>query len=186
MQIGKSSHLNHIHQLPKTISKKSVLKLLDDCNLYSSEDPCEFIKITKQDYSNYIKIINDEECIENYIPFLFDFKKELYELEEDAFLSLSCSEIINILESPYHIFVSYKPLLKIELISNNSVKTTINPQWYFEGTAWNVLNQGRKMYIDNKYLISFLKDIQYDKYMYLSERFYFLFHIAYVLRVREN
>lgn len=186
LQVEKPSHLNHTHLVPKTISNKSVLKLLEDCKLYSSEDPCEFIKITKQDYYNYIKIINDEEYIENNMPFLFDFKKELYELEEDAFLSLSCSEIIDIIESPYHIYASSKPSFRIELISNNSGKTTIEPQWYFEGTAWNVLTQGRKMYIDNKYLISFLEDIQYDKYMYLYERFYFLFHIADVLREREN
>ena len=107
-----------------------------------------------------------------------DFNKDQYELEENAFLSLRCSEIITIIESPYHMFAHYKPLLKIDLISKDAGKITIEPQWYFDGTAWMVLTHGKKKYVANEYLISFLKDIQYNKYVYLYERFYYLFQIA--------
>ena len=178
LQIEKSSNLHHTLQLPNTISKKSVSKLLNDCNLFSTEDRCEFIKITKDDYSNYIKIINNKDSLYNNFPFIFDFKKEQYELEEDAFTSLSCSEIINIIESPDHMFAHYKPLLKIELISKNAGKITIEPQWYFDGTAWKVLSHGKERFVANEYLMFFLKDIQYDKYVCLYERFYLLFQIA--------
>lgn len=178
LQIEKPSDLHPSLQLPKTISKISVSKLLNDCSLYSTEDRCEFIKITKDDYSNYIKIIDNKDSLDSYLPFLFDFNKDQYELEENAFLSLRCSEIITIIESPYHMFAHYKPLLKIDLISKDAGKITIEPQWYFDGTAWMVLSHGKKKYVANEYLISFLKDIKYDKYVYLYERFYILFQIA--------
>ena len=187
LQIEKSSDLHRSLQLPKTISKISVSKLLNDCEIYSTEDRCEFIKITKEDYSNYIKIIDNKDSLDSYLPFLLDFNKDQYELEENAFLSLRCSEIITIIESPCQIFAHYKPLLKIELISKNAGKITIEPQWYFDGTAWMVLSHGKKKYVANEYCISFLKDIQYDKYVYLYERFYFLFQIAEtLLQHREN
>ena len=179
----KSHNVHNAWQLPKTISKECVYKLLDDLNLYSTEDRCEFIKITKDDYSSYIRIINDKDSLDNYLPFLYDFKKEQYELEEDAFLSLSSSDIVNIIESPtsstsFFIGVNSKPIMIIELISNHSGSITIEPQWYFDGTAWKVQSQGKARYVGNEYIMSFLKDIQYDKYVFLYERFYFLFQIA--------
>lgn len=191
LQIEKSSDIHNVWQLPKTISKESVSKLLNDCNLYSTEDRCEFIKITKHDYSNYIKIINDKDSLDYYLPlaydFIFDFMKNLdaYKLKEDAFLSLSCDEIINILESP-HIFADLKPMLIIELISKNAGRTTIAPQWYFDDTAWEILTHGKKMYVANEYPMSFLKDIQYDRYVDLQERFYLLFQIAQKLVIDKN
>ena len=181
LQFENSSGLPRFQQFPMTISKENVSKLLNDCNLYSTEDRCEFIKITKDDYYNYIKIINDKDSFENYFPFLDNFKKDLYELEEDSFLSLSCSEIINIIESPIESPYYHKPLFKIELIGKKTGKITIRPQWYFDGTAWIVLSHGKTMYVANEYLMSFLKDIQYDKYVYFEDRFYLLFQIADVL-----
>lgn len=169
----KSYNVQNVWQLPKTISKECVSKLLDDFNLYSAEDRCEFIKITKDDYSCYIKIINDKDSLENYLTFIDDFKKEQYELEEDAFLSLSSSEIVNIIESPtsstsFFIGVNSEPIMIIELISNNSGSTTIEHQWYFYGTAWKVQSQGKTKYVGNEYIMSFLKDIQYDKYVFFG------------------
>ena len=196
LQFENSSGLPRFQQFPMTISKENVSKLLNDCNLYSTEDRCEFIKITKHDYSNYIKIINDKDSLDYYLPlaydFIFDFMKNLdaYKLKEDAFLSLSCSEIINIIESPIESPYYHKPLFKIELIGKKTGKITIGPQWYFDGTAWIVLSHGKTMFVANEYLMSFLKDIQYDKYVYFEDRFYLLFQIADVLekhmREKEN
>ena len=180
--LEKSHNVQNVWQLPKTISKECVSKLLNDCILYSPEDRCEFIKITKDDYSSYMKIINDKDSLENYLPFIYDFKKEQYELEEDAFLSLSSSEIVNIIESPhsstyFSLGVYFTPIT-IELISNNTGSITIEPQWYFEGTAWKVQSQDKARYVGNEYIMSFLKDIQYDRYLFVGERFYLLFQIA--------
>jgi hypothetical protein len=106
-------------------------------------------------------------------------------LKEETFLSLSSCEIIDIIESPYqspyHILIPQTPLLKIELISKNTGKTTIEPLWYFDGTAWKVLSHDKIKYIAYEYLMSFLKDIQFDKYVYFEDRFYLLFQIADVL-----
>ncbi len=182
LQLEKSHNVHNARQLPKTISKESVSKLLNDCNTYAIEDRCEFIKITKDDYSNYIKIINDKDSLDNYLPFLDDFKKEQYELEEDAFMSLSRSDIVNIIESSISptsfIGVHSKPTLIIELICNNAGSITIEPQWYFDGTPWKVLSQGKERYVGHEYVMSFLKDIQYDKYPLFWERFYLLLQIA--------
>ena len=57
LQLKKSDNVHNASQLPKTISKESVSKLLNDCNLYATEDRCEFIKVTKDDYSSFMKII---------------------------------------------------------------------------------------------------------------------------------
>lgn len=182
LQLEKSHNVHNARQLPKTISKESVSKLLNDCNTYAIEDRCEFIKITKDDYSNYIKIINDKDSLDNYLPFLDDFKKEQYELEEDAFMSLSRSDIVNIIESSISptsfIGAHSKPTLIIELICNNAESITIEPQWYFEGTAWKVLSQDKERYVGYENIMSFLKDIHYDMYAAFTERFYLLLHIA--------
>ncbi len=186
LQLEKSSGIPRFYQPPKTISKESVAKLLNDCNLYSTEDRCEYIKITKDDYSNYIKILNNKDSLMDYYLLSFiDFEKDPYELKEETFLSLSSCEIIDIIESPYqspyHILIPQTPLLKIELISKNTGKTTIEPLWYFDGTAWKVLSHDKIKYIAYEYLMSFLKDIQFDKYVYFEDRFYLLFQIADVL-----
>ena len=183
LQLEKSDNVHNASQLPKTISKESVSKLLNDCNLYATEDRSEFIKVTKDDYSSFIKIINDKDSLDNYLPFLYDFKKEQYELEEDAFMSLSRNDIVNIIESPNtspnsFYLVHSKPILIIELTSNNGGSITIEPQWYFYDTAWKVLSQGKERYVGYEYIMAFLKDIQYDKYPFFWERFYLLFQIA--------
>ena len=181
--LEKSYNVQNASQLPKTVSKESVSKLLNDCNLYSSEDSCDFIKITKDDYTSYMKIINDKDSLDYYLIFL-NIEKEKYELEEDAFLSLSGREIVNIIESPppsentLYFNIEYKPLMRIELISNNAGSITIEPLWHFDGTVWKVLSQGKERYVGNEYVMAFLKDIRYDKYAYFGEKFYLLFKIA--------
>ena len=74
--------------------------------------------------------------------------------------------------------VHSKPILIIELTSNNGGSITIEPQWYFYDTAWKVLSQGKERYVGYEYIMAFLKDIQYDKYPFFWERFYLLFQIA--------
>ena len=190
LQLEKSHNVHNAQQLPKTISKESVSKLLNDCNTYAIEDRCEFIKITKDDYSNYIKIINDKDSLDNYLPFWDDFKKEQYELEEGAFMSLSRSDIVNIIESSISptsfIGAHSKPTLIIELICNNAGSITIEPQWYFDGTPWKVLSQGKERYVGHEYVMSFLKDIQYDKYPLFWERFYLLLQIADMIKKKTK
>ena len=190
LQLEKSHNVHNARQLPKTISKESVSKLLNDCNMHAIEDRCEFIKITKDDYSNYIKIINDKDSLDNYLPFLDDFKKEQYELEEGAFMSLSRSDIVNIIESSISptsfIGAHSKPTLIIELICNNAGSITIEPQWYFDGTPWKVLSQGKERYVGHEYVMSFLKDIQYDKYPLFWERFYLLLQIADMIKKKTK
>ena len=98
-------------------------------------------------------------------------------------MSLSRNDIVNIIESPNtspnsFYLVHSKPILIIELTSNNGGSITIEPQWYFYNTAWKVLSQGKERYVGYEYIMAFLKDIQYDKYPFFGERFYLLFQIA--------
>ena len=167
----------NVQEVPKTIHKEAVTRLLNNCNQYALEDCCNYLKITKKDYSNYKKILKDSIC--DYIPFFQDSLKDEYELTEDYYLSLSCNDIIRIIESSNDLFTYYKPQLKIELVNADHEIISIEPQWYFEGTAWNVKFCSKIMYIDFEHIISFLKEIQLkEEYYHFAERFYLLFQIA--------
>ena len=164
-------------QIPKIIRKEVVTKLLNDCIQNSTEDRCRYITITKDDYLNFIKVLNDS--LLNYIPFLQNIEKEQYKLEEDYFLSLNCNDIINIIESPNNLFAYFSSPLKIELLNNKGEGIIIEPQWYFKGTAWKLkCSSCKEAYVGYNYIMSFLRDIQIDKYAYFSDRFYLLFQIA--------
>ena len=101
-----------------------------------------------------------------------------YKLTEERFRLLSCSEIVDILESPKKYLISSKPLFKIELIYKNGPITTIEPKWNFEGTIWSIICDGKETYIENQYVKPFLKEICFDKYVCFNDRFYLLFQIA--------
>lgn len=178
LQIDKSLEINIVNDLPSVIKKECIEDLLTVCNLYSSEEQCDFINITKEDYSNYIKILNDS--LFCYYPYLQNFKKVKYELKEDDFLLLSCNDIINIIESQHHQFLFRKPCLDItlELLSDKGKIIVIEPQWYFEGTAWRVKNSGKELYVSYEYIMSFLRTIHFDQYVCFWERFNLLFQIA--------
>lgn len=164
-------------QIPKIIRKEVVTKLLNDCIQNSTEDRCRYITITKDDYLNFIKVLNDS--LLNYIPYLQNIEKEQYKLEEDYFLSLNCNDIINIIESPNNLFAYFSSPLKIELLNNKGEGIIIEPQWYFKGTAWKLkCSSCKEAYVGYNYIMSFLRDIQIDKYAYFSDRFYLLFQIA--------
>jgi hypothetical protein len=172
-------------QLPMIICKEVVAKLLNDCSLYSTEDECDYINITKDDYFNYIKILNDSYSLKYYFPLLDfptysqDFKKEQYELKEDEFLSLCCSDIIEIGNSHFsRLFTPSKPLIEICLVDSYGKIISIGPKGYYEGSAWVVNFQGKERYIDFECAMSFLRDIQFDRYAYFWNRFYLLFQIA--------
>ena len=181
IQTHKSSGL----QLPKTIGKGVVTKLLSDCSSYSAEDECEFTTITKDDYCKYTKILKDRDSLLFYFPMLEfptfsqEFNKEHYELDEQEFLSLSCSDIIQIAD--FHIprlFVPSLPLLRIELVDSYGETITIEPKRYYKGTAWGILSQGKETYINFECVMSFLRGIQFDRYACFLEKFYLLFQIA--------
>lgn len=174
--LQKGIDTTHIQYLPEIIEWNKVSKLLNDYILYVKEDICDGLKITHDDYSNYIKALDDS--IYNYLPFMQNIKKEQYKLNEDTFLSLSCDEILNIIESPNNLFSSFKPLLNLELAYENGEIISIEPKWYFEGTTWSVVKNGQEIFLDNKYVMSFLRDICFDKYAIFGERFYLLFQIA--------
>ena len=174
-----------VKDLPNTINKDCVSKLLNDCVQYSSESQCDYINITKYDYADYIKILNNRDSLINYFPLLDfypfsqDFKKEKYELEENDFLSLSCTEIINIIKSPHRLFLSNGLyFVKIELSSAKGDLIIIEPLWCFEGTAWRINYSGKEAYVGFGYIMSFLRDIQFDKYAFFCDKNILLFQIA--------
>lgn len=173
---------NRVENLPNIINEKYVTRLLNDCSQYSSEDQCDYIYIAKDDYSNYIKILNDSDSLISYFPQLEsypDFKKDQYELTEDEFLSLNCTDIINIIESPHQLFsVNGTWSIKMELLDTKGKKIVIEPQWYFEGTAWKVTFPKKEVYIGYEYIMSFLRDIHFNQYAFFWEKCNLLFQIA--------
>lgn len=172
-------------QLPKTICKEDVTNLLSDCSLYSSETQCDYISITKDDYSDYKRILNDFDSLLYYLPLLDfpsyskDFKKEQYELEENEYLSLNCCDLIKIADSHFsHLFIPSKPLIKIEFVESSGETIIIEPQAYYKGTPWVIYYQGKETYVNFEYVMSFLRNIQFARYAYFLDRFYFLLQIA--------
>lgn len=178
LQRDKSVCISILKELPCIIEKESIEDLLYNCHLYSSEEQCDFINITEEDYSNYMSILNDS--LFYYFPYLQDFPKEQYELKMEEFLSLSCSDIVNMIESQHHHFLFERPCLgiKLELLSNTKKKIVIEPQWFFEGTAWRVKSSGKEVYIGYDYIMSFLHAVHFDKYTCFWEKFNLLFQIA--------
>lgn len=167
----------NVQDVPKIIRKETVTGLLNYCNQYSLGDRCNYLEITKEDYSNYISILKDS--LNDYMVYFQDSLKNEYELAEEYYLLLSCNDIIRIIESSNNMFAYYKPRLKIELVNADHEIISIEPQWYFKGTAWKVKFNGKEKYIDYKYVMSFLKEIQLKEEYYLfAERFYLLFQIA--------
>ncbi len=175
---------NSAQQLPDTIRRETVCKLLSDSGLYAKEDYCNYVRITTEDYADYMRVLNDS--IQDPLPFIKDLPKDQYELDKSVFLSLSCSDIIKIIESPDQKIHVPKPLLKIELTSSDGCIMSMEPISYYEGTAWEITCDGKKSYLDFEYVMSFLKETQFDKYAYFFERFYLLFQIADKLKGRED
>ncbi len=171
-----------IKNLPRIIDKKYVTRLLNDCSQHFSEDQCDYIYITKADYSNYLKILNDSDSLISNFPqleFYPDFRKEQYELTEDDFLSLSCTDIINIIESPHQLFFANDTwAIKLELVDAKGKKIIIEPQWYFEGTAWKVKYTPKEIYVGYECVMSFLRDIHFNQYVFFWEKYNLLFQIA--------
>lgn len=182
LQAVHSPFPNRIENLPNIINEKYVTRLLNDCSQHTSEDQCDYIYITKADYSKYIKILNDSDSLISYFPqleFYPDFKKEQYELTEDEFLSLSCTDIINIVKSPRQLFSANDTWsIKLELLDSKGKKIVIAPQWYFEGTAWKVTFPKKEVYIGYEYIMSFLRDVHFNQYAFFWEKCNLLFQIA--------
>lgn len=178
-----------IKNLPGIINKKYVTRLLNDCSQYSSEDQCDYIYITEDDYSNYLKILNNNDSLISNFPqleFCPDFRKERYELTEDDFLSLSCTDIINIIESPHQLFFANNTWsIKLELLDTKGKKIVIEPQWYFKGTAWKVKFSQKEVYVGYEYILSFLRGIHFDQYAFFWEKYNLLFQIVESI-IRKN
>ena len=175
---------NRALQLPDTIMRETVCKLLNDSRLYAKEDYCDCVRITTEDYADYMRVLNDS--IHDPLPFIKDLPKDQYELDKNVFLLLSCSDIIKIVESPDQKIYIPKPLLKIELTGSDGCIMSMEPKSYYEGTAWEITCDGKKSYLDFEHVMSFLKETHFDKYAYFFERFYLLFQIADKLKGRED
>lgn len=175
---------NSAQQLPDTIMRETVCKLLNDSRLYAKEDYCDCVRITTEDYADYMRVLNDS--IHDPLPFIKDLPKDQYELDKNVFLLLSCSDIIKIVESPDQKIYIPKPLLKIELTGSDGCIMSMEPKSYYEGTAWEITCDGKKSYLDFEHVMSFLKETHFDKYAYFFERFYLLFQIADKLKGREG
>ena len=180
--LQKGIDTTNVRNLPEIIEKDKISEFINAYLCYAKEDICDGIRITHDDYANYIKVLDDS--VSYYLPFMQDVTKEQFKLNENAFISLSCDEIVNVLETPNNLFASYKPLLKIELIFGNGDIISLEPKWYFEGTTWTVIHNELEAYLDNKYVMAFLNGIHFDKYAHFGERFYLLFQIAYSLNMK--
>ena len=184
LQTTEPSFPHRIKDLPNTINKGCVSKLLNDISLYSDKSQCDYISITKEDYADYIKTLNNRDSLIYYFPqldfhpFSQDFKKEQYELTEEEFLSLSCADIINMIRAPHRLFLANGLPMKVELLSAQGGNIVIEPLWNFEGTAWKVVSSEKEAYIGHEYMMSFLRDIRFDKYAFFWEKRLLLFQIA--------
>ena len=184
LQTTEPSFPHRIKDLPNTINKGCVSKLLNDVSLYSDKSQCDYISITKEDYADYIKTLNNRDSLIYYFPqldfhpFSQDFKKEQYELTEEEFLSLSCADIINMIRAPHRLFLANGLPMKVELLSAQGENIVIEPLWNFEDTAWKLVSSEKEAYIGHEYMMSFLRDIRFDKYAFFWEKRLLLFQIA--------
>ena len=179
LQTIESPFPNDVKYLPNTVDRESVKSLLEYCLLKSTNDQCDYINVTKDDYSNYLKVLNNPDSLIYYFPQLsFGFKKEPYDLKAEDFLTLSCSEIINMIKLPHNLFFSYSSPIKIELLSTKGKAIVVEPQWHFEGTAWRVKASGKELYVGYEYIMSFLRNVHYNQYVCFEEKIHLLFQIA--------
>lgn len=184
LQAAESSFPHRIKDLPNTINKDCVRKLFNDFSQHSNKEQCDYISISKEDYADYIMTLNNRDSLIYYFPQLDfcpysqDFKKEQYELTEEEFLSLSCADIINMIKAPHRLFLANGLSIKIELLSIQDKNITIEPLWYFESTIWRVASSEIEAYIGHEYMMSFLRDIRFDKYTFFWEKKLLLFQIA--------
>ena len=63
LQTTEPSFPHRIKDLPNTINKGCVSKLLNDVSLYSDKSQCDYISITKEDYADYIKTLTSNKLV---------------------------------------------------------------------------------------------------------------------------
>ena len=182
LQANEASDAKSAPKLIETINKKDVDRLLKDCNRHASTDICKYISITSDDYSDYAKALNDSLALEKLDPSMYylicdKHKIEDYILNKEYFLSLSCDDILKIIDSHYHFYFS-KYFTNIELFSSDGETITIEPEFYFEGTPWSVSSHGKRTYINNDDVMSFLRNAQLAHIAFFWEKQYLLIQIA--------
>lgn len=180
LQKDKTQNEMDGHQVPDTIYSESVYKLWGDCRQCTQDDFCDCLEITVEDYDHLITVLNDS--LPYYFPYLQSFSKNDYELRKEAFLELDCNEIIKMLECP-HEFSALIPLLKIEMYVSGKI-ISIRPVSYFKGTAWEVLSNKTRTYLEYNNVLSFLRETHYDNFVCFYERFFLLFQLADNMRRR--
>ena len=179
---NEESNAKNAPKLTETISQKAVDELLKDCNRHASNDICNYINITSKNYSDYVRTINDSLELENTYPmigFLICDKHKIkdYILNRETFLSLSCNDILKIIDTHYHFYFN-KPVTKIELFSSDGEAITIEPKFYYRGTPWSIFAHGQESYISNNHVMSFLRDARLDHIAIFYEKFCLLIQIA--------
>lgn len=166
--------------LPKTINKELVLDLQDRIEKQAQKDSCKFVKITSEDYSNYVKMLNDSFFDSTPLELAGYKDKEKFKLNKRYFTSLSGGDIFKNLSKPFVFGYSYSPLRKIEFVRSDGEVVSIKPVIYPQCLPWKVSCGNSSKYISFESVLSFLEDAQLSLLLSPEDKYLYMLHIAYV------
>ncbi len=158
----------------RKIRKEYVENLINNCS--NNNNICDYLKITKEDYNKFQKLISLPNDSLIYYMVLDSLKEENYYIDENKLLSISCMELFELIRKD-HYFKSLTPSFKIELINSCNDIITIEPMWYFEDSPWMMKKYEEEKYISFDTLMLFLRSTGYDKYTCFYGREYYIYQI---------
>ena len=165
--------------IPDTINRSCVFDFVHEL-INDTTDICERINVSQEDFNLFQKIIsNKERCLNDYFHIIEEYYTEnIKNLNISSFQSLSCQDIIKILDDRANPFYSPVYPMKIELIYENGNKLSVSPTWGYKGLPWSCRIMKKEKVVTYEIVMDFINKIGFDQYVYFKGREEFILQIA--------